>query len=160
MKSMKLKFRLSTTVVVVLFALTLDTTRAQTPTLILTGVERITDTGVDSGSVFRGIGSFRKYRREINLVGTINGVASVPLLGNNYLTGIVDQSDATGQSPQELNNRIELLGFTSRTTLNDVSGRLIIKEATYETQRLANSAVILVFPRSGLTYSILSLIHI
>lgn len=161
-------------------ALTTNFTSAQTSaSVILIGIERITDTGIDAPSIFQGAGygvsfpgNFRKYRREINLVGTINGTAAIPSTKTNkstdYNTGIVDQSDATLSSRfreitgEYFNNAfstndqnfITMVGFTTSTTLSAVSGRLVIKEASYESQRLANRAVILVFPRSTQTFPI------
>lgn len=133
--------------------------------LVLAGIERITDTGIDGPGYYRFGASYRKYRREINLVGSINGIASIPPNNANgstdYNSFLVDQSDAIYDRPQRANGDysssrfgVEFVGFTSAVALRDVSGRLIIKESLYESQRVANPAVAVVFPRSVQTYPI------
>jgi hypothetical protein len=134
--------------------------------LVLDGIERITDTGIDGPGFWRSNLTLRKYRREINLIGSINGIASIPPNRSNgttdYNSLLVDQSDTAYDRTQSSsgdygftsNYRVEFVGFTSPLTLRDVSGKLIIKESFYEAQRLSNPAVSVVFPRSVQTYPI------
>ncbi len=124
---------------------------------ILTGIERITDTGIDTSSVIltNSTTLYRRYRHEVNLVGTINGIASNS--AGNYDTAMVDRSNLVYTTYSVLTGDIRgifvaLVGLTSDATLGTISGKLIIKESAYETQRLANASVILVFPRSIPTY--------
>ena len=142
------------------------TTHAQTSSsIILTGIERITDTGIDGKGYWNSSQSYRKYRREINLAGTINGQVSVPPNRSNgtndYNSALVDQSDVFYyDKPQATtgdyssNYYVVFLGYTASVSLRDISGKMIIKEAIYETQRVANPAVAVVFPRSTQTYPI------
>ena len=144
---------------VVVFVILSSDGRSQTAaSTILTGIERITDTGIDTTSVVSFTAqNYRRYRHEINLVGTINGVAANS--AGNYDSAMVDRSNLfftayNGVSGDVRSSFVAMLGLTLDATLASVSGKLILKESSYESQRLANASVVLVFPRSTQTFSI------